>query len=130
MKAKNGQARTMTLNAHICCTYDTQKDHVRSFDLLRLQLDRLPINEDTLSFVRLRLPPHPDLSSKLQQDFLLTPLEQNSGRLRCAGCDTSWYRHLNWMRISNLQYNKFLSLKLRLNCCGSTFYCSSVSNSN
>jgi len=44
-------------------------------DLLRLQLDRLPIDKYALPLVRFRLPPRSDLRRKLHYDLLVRTLQ-------------------------------------------------------
>lgn len=81
----------------------------RLFDLLSLKLNRLAVDKDTLALVRLRSSPLPDLCRKLRHLALVDALEQNTGRLRCAGLDTLGDTQLNGVRESNLERNELLA---------------------
>jgi len=79
------------------------------FDFLRLELDSLTIDEDTLTLVRLRSSPFPNLGRKLRHCSLVDTLQQDTGRLGCAGLDALGDSELNGMRESDLQRDELLS---------------------
>ena len=81
----------------------------RLFDLLRLELDSLAVDENTLALVRLRSSPFPDLSRELCHRSLVDTLQQNTGRLGCASLDTLGDAELNGVRESDLQGDELLS---------------------
>jgi hypothetical protein len=92
----------MFLNSPNTCAH-------RLFDLLRLELDSLSVDEDTLALVRLRSSPLPDLGRKLRHRSLVNALKENAGRLRRAGLDTLGNAELNGVRESDLERDELLS---------------------
>ena len=85
-----------------------------SLNLLRLQLDSLPIHEDALSLVRLRYPPLPDLCRVLVHHLFHWSFQQYTRRLRCACFHAKRDAKLDRMRVADLQRNELLSWVLRL----------------
>ena len=85
----------------------TNNNHL--FDLLRLQLDRFPVHEDTLALVRLWWPPRANLSRKLRHGLLVGPFEENNGGLGCVGLDSLRNSQLDRMRETNFQVNELLA---------------------
>ena len=83
-------------------------------DLLRLQLNRLPIHKYSLALVRFRSPPYPDLSGKLVHNLLVWSLQQDPRRLWCASCHSHGYSQLDRMRVAHFQRNEFLAWIFRL----------------
>ena len=65
-------------------TCHSQILQTRSLDLLRLQLDSLPIDKYALPLVRLRYPPLPDLRRELMHYLFLHSFQQYPSRLWCA----------------------------------------------
>lgn len=101
-----------------------------SFDFLRFHSYRLIVHKDSLSLVRLRLPPFSDLCCKLSHHLLLTPFQQYSCGLRYTSFDTKRYWHLDRMRISQFQGDELLSGIFPLfGDCG-VLNCSSVANTD
>lgn len=86
-----------------------KKKYARLFDLLGLELDRLSVDEDTLTLVGLRTSPISDLSGELSHNSLVDTLEQDSSGLRCAGFDALGDSQLDWVRVADLQGNKLLA---------------------
>jgi hypothetical protein len=86
----------------------------RLLDLLVLQPDRLSVDEYTLAFVRLWLPPHSDLRSELHDSLLLNSFQQDTSRLGSACLDSLGNGQLNRVRVADLQIDELLSRKLRL----------------
>jgi hypothetical protein len=60
---------------HQHVVYKSTHIHLPLFRPLVLQSNCLPIHKDALALVRLRLPPHSDLSRKLHDNLLLRALE-------------------------------------------------------
>ena len=86
-----------------------KKKYTRLFDLLGLELDRLSVDEDTLTLVGLRASPISDLSGELSHNSLVDTLEQDSGGLRCAGFHALGNSQFNWVGIADLQGNELLA---------------------
>ena len=82
---------------------DSKTLWAQSLDLLRLQLDSLPIHEDALSFVRFWYPPLPDLRRELIHHFFFHPFQQYARRLRCACFHAEWNTEFDRMGIADLQ---------------------------
>ena len=81
----------------------------RLFDLFRLELDRLAIDKNTLTLVRLGTSPVPNLGRELGHNPLVDALEQDSGRLRCAGLNTLGDTQFDGVRVADLQRNELLA---------------------
>lgn len=79
------------------------------FDLLRLELDGLSVDEDTLALVRLGASPFSDLGRELGHNPLVDTLQQDSGRLRCARNNTLRDTQLNWVGKADLEGNELLA---------------------
>ena len=71
-------------------------------DLLRLELDSLPIHENALSLVRLRYPPLPDLRRELIHHLFHRPFQKYSRRLRCARFHAEGNAERDWMLVADL----------------------------
>lgn len=89
-----------------------------SFDLLRLQLDRLLIHEYPLALVRLGLPPLPDACRERVHRLLVDPFQQDPRRQRRASFHSNRYSQLNRMRVSHSQRHKVLAWILWFHCDG------------
>lgn len=89
----------------------------RLFDLLRLELDSLPVDKDTLALVRLRPSPLANLCRKLRHLALVDTLQENTGGLGRAGLDTLGNTQFNWVGEADLQRNELLSGVSRGNGC-------------
>lgn len=100
------------------------------FDLLRLELDSLAVDEDTFALVRLRSSPFPDLSRKLCHRSLVDTLQQNAGRLGCASLDTLGDAELNGVRESDLQGDELLSGEAGGDGSRGIFNCGPVTDTN
>lgn len=81
----------------------------RLFNLLGLKLDSLTIDEDTLALVRLWPSPFTDLGSELRHLTLVDALQENAGRLGCAGLDTLGNAKLNWVGEADLKGDELLA---------------------
>lgn len=86
---------------------DTSAHHL--FNLFRLELDSLAIDENTLALVRLGASPFTDLGSELRHLALVDALEENAGRLGCAGLDTLGNAQLNGVGEADLQGDELLA---------------------
>lgn len=81
----------------------------RLFDLLRLELDRLSVDEDTLALVWLGASPFSDLGRELGHNSLVDTLQQDSSRLRCARHNALGDAQFNWVGKSDLEGNELLA---------------------
>lgn len=81
----------------------------RLFNLLRLQLDSLTVDEDTFALVWLRPSPFADLGGELRHLALVDTLEENAGGLGCAGLDTLGDTELNRVGEADLQGDELLA---------------------
>lgn len=81
----------------------------RLFDLLRLELDSLSVDENTLALVRLGASPFSDLGRELGHNPLVDTLQQDSGRLRCARNNTLGDTQFNRVRKADLEGNELLA---------------------
>ena len=99
-------------------------------NLLGLQFDRLPVQENTLALVRLWSPPFPDLRRKLRHHGFVDTLQQNTCWLRSARLDTLGDAKLDGVRETDFQRNELLTGIFRLDggCCW--FDASSVTDTN
>ena len=79
------------------------------FDLLRLELDSLSVDEDTLALVRLGASPFSDLGRELGHNPLVDTLQQDSSRLRCARNNTLGDTQFNWVGKADLERNELLA---------------------
>lgn len=79
------------------------------FNLLRLELDRLPVDKDTLALIRLRPSPFPNLGSELRHHSLIDALQQDAGGLGGTGMDAERNTQLNRVRKADLQRDELLS---------------------
>lgn len=87
------------------CSVPKSKPCMRThclFDLLRLELDRFSVDEDTLALVRLRPSPFANLSRKLCDHSLVHTLQENAGRLGCASLNSRRNTDFDGMRESDL----------------------------
>jgi len=100
------------------------------FDFLRLELDSLSVDEDTLALVRLWPSPLPNLRGKLGHLALVDALQKNASGLRCAGLNAFGNTELNGVGEADLQRNKLLSGVSRGNGCGLGFNGGSVTDTN
>lgn len=86
---------------------DTSAHHL--FNLLRLELDSLAVDEDTLALVRLRPSPFADLGGELRHLALVDALQENAGGLGCAGLDSLGNTELDGVREADLQGDELLA---------------------
>lgn len=100
------------------------------FDLLRLELDSLSVDEDTLALVRLWPSPLPNLRGKLGHLALIDALQEDASGLRCASLDAFGNTEFNGVGEADLQRNKLLSGISRGYGCRLGFNGSSVTDTN
>ena len=86
-----------------------KKGASRLFDLFRLELDSLSIDEDTLALVRLGASPFSDLSRELGHNSLVDTLQQDSGGLRCASHNALGNTQFNGVGEAHLEGNELLA---------------------
>lgn len=98
------------------------------FDLLRLQLYRLVVDEYALALVRFRSPPCPDLRCEMHNNLLVRALQQYTGRLGRACLYTLRNAQLDRMRESDLQIDEFLTFVFGLDSSCRLFDRSTVTN--
>lgn len=92
------------------CSTEKKNTHTqRLFNLLRLQLDSLAVDEDTLALIWLWPSPFADLSGELRHLALVDTLEENAGGLGCAGLDTLGDTELNRVGEADLQGDELLA---------------------
>ena len=99
-------------------------------DLLRLKLNSLPVDENTLTLVRLRLPPFPNLRRKLRHHLLVAALQQDTCGLGRACLDALWNTQLNRVRVSGLERDELLTGVLGLDSCRRGLDCSPVTDTD
>ena len=78
-------------------------------DLLRLQLDRLPVHEDALPLVRLGLAPLPDARRERRHRRLVRALDQQPRRLRARHPDAARDALLDRVRVADLERDELLA---------------------
>jgi hypothetical protein len=81
----------------------------RLFDLLRLELDSLSVDKDTLALVRLGASPFSDLGRELGHNAFVDTLQQDSGGLRCASLNALGNTELNRVGEADLKRDEFLT---------------------
>ena len=108
----------------------TQSLRTSLFDLLRLQLDSLPIHKNTLPLIRLRFPPPPNLGREHVNDFPLHPFQKDPCGLWRTSSHPHRHPQLDGMRVSNLQRDKLLSRVFRLHGRRSVLYRCSVTDAD
>ena len=79
------------------------------FDLLRLQLNSLPINKYPLPLIRLRHSPLPNPRRKLIHHLLLRSLQQYPRRLRYACFHPQRNTELNRMGVADFERDELLA---------------------
>ncbi len=99
-------------------------------NLLRLQPYSLPIHKDPLSFIRLRLPPRPDLRSELLDIPFIRPLQQDPCRLRRARFHALRNAQLHGVRVPELQIYELLRREGRGDGCGGGLDCRAVADTD
>lgn len=99
-------------------------------DLLSLQPNGLPIEENSFALVGFRFPPFPNLGRELRHHMFINALKQDTCRLWSACFDALWNSQLNRMRKSDFQVNKLLTRVRGFHRCCRGFDAGSVTDTN